>query len=64
MLRYNETYGRILSYERSIRDAEKEVVRAGNETQKEYAEHLKRLLAAYIIEHRKAARREQEYAER
>lgn len=53
MLKYNETLRMVFSLERSIRDTEKSP--AGD---KDYAEHCKRLLEGYIIEHRKAARRE------
>lgn len=58
MLRYNETMRMIFSLERSIKDSEKKE----SLDQRDYAQHCKRMLAAYIVEHRKAARREGEYA--
>ena len=64
MLTYNETMGMILSLERSIKNAEAEYERSGSIDQKDYAEHCKRLLAAYIVEHRKAARKDGEYSMR
>lgn len=64
MLTYNETMRMILSLERSIKGAEAEYERGGSIDQKDYAEHCKRLLKAYIIEHRKVAKRDGEYSMR
>lgn len=47
----------MLTYERSIKDAEKEAEN-GNIEQRDYALHCSRLLKHYIIEHRRAARRD------
>lgn len=57
MLTYDETYSTILSLERSIKDAEKEAEN-GHIEQRDYALHCSRLLKHYIIEHRRAARRD------
>lgn len=63
MLTYDETYSMILSLERSIKDAEKEAEN-GNIEQRDYALHCSRLLQHYIIEHRRAARRDGNHAMR
>ena len=59
MLKYKETLNAIISIEKSIRDLE-EIECSGEQT--EYVLHLKRLLRHYIVEHRKAAERENQYA--
>lgn len=60
MLTYNETLGKILSLERSIKHIEESVT--SSPEQLEYRDHCKRVLQEYIKEHRRAARRENEYA--
>lgn len=57
MLSYEKTVEAIYALEESIKRAEGDDVHT-----KEYVEHNKRLLAAMIKEHRRAAARENEYA--
>lgn len=61
MLTYKETLEAITGIERSIKDVEEKECSG---EQLEYAVHLRRLLKHYIIEHRKAAERENQYAMR
>lgn len=61
MLTYKETLEAINEMERSIKDVEEKECSG---EQAEYAVHLRRLLKHYIIEHRKAAERENQYAMR
>lgn len=56
MLRFKDTVELIYQTEKSIEEADGE-----DRHTKEYVEHLKRLLKAYVIEHRKAATRENEW---
>ena len=60
MLAYQDTIYQILALEKRIKNA----ARSEEKHLQEYAEHNRRLLEAMILEHRKAARRENEYAMR
>ena len=61
MLTYKETLETIVEIEKAIKNTEEN---ESSEEQLEYAVHLRRLLKHYIVEHRKAAEREKEYAMR
>lgn len=61
MLTYKETLETIVEIEKAIKNTEEN---ESSEEQLEYAAHLRRLLKHYIVEHRKAAEREKEYAMR
>ena len=62
MLNYKDTLQAIQDIELAIKEAESEEL--NSEERQDYIRHLYRLLNAYITEHRKAARRENQYAER
>ena len=62
MLGYQETLDKIWELEKTIKDLESsEYI---SEEQSEYLKHCKRVLGAYYLEHRKAARKEKDYAMR
>lgn len=62
MLSYNETMRMIFALERSIKEAKTEYERTRSIDQRDYALHCQRMLDAYIVEHRNAARKDGEYA--
>ena len=60
MLKYKETTEKIWEIEKTIEKIEK--AESISMEQAEYLKHLRRLLGAYYLEHRKAARKDNEYA--
>ena len=60
MLKYQETTEKIWEIEKTIKKLES--MESISMEQREYLKHLRRLLGAYYLEHRKAARKDDEYA--